>query len=155
MRCDSQEALDRRKVAAFMAEDHFSAAAAQAGYTLRLQRRLGEVRDAATRENAGQLSEHPPPAAPPVPPPAAARFTTERTKDRFSLPRLATGPWPLLCILAVQAGLSLRLVWSNTAYQDEALYLWAGRLEWAHWLHGATVPDFATYFSGSPAASGG
>jgi hypothetical protein len=149
LRCDSQEALDRRKVAAFMAEDHFSAAA-QAGYTLRLQRRLGEVRDAETRENAGQLSEHLPPAAPPVPPPAAARLTTERTKDRFSLPRLATGPWPLLCILAVQAGLSLRLVWSNTAYQDEALYLWAGRLEWAHWLYGATVPDFATYFSGSP-----
>jgi 4-amino-4-deoxy-L-arabinose transferase-like glycosyltransferase len=50
----------------------------------------------------------------------------------------------------MQAGLSLRLVWSNTAYQDEALYLWAGHLEWAHWLHGAPVPDFATYFSGVP-----
>ncbi len=50
----------------------------------------------------------------------------------------------------IQAGLSLRLVWSNTAYQDEALYLWAGHLEWAHWLHAAAVPDFASYFSGAP-----
>ena len=50
----------------------------------------------------------------------------------------------------IQAGLSLRLVWSNTAYQDEALYLWAGHLEWAHWLHGVAVPDFASYFSGAP-----
>jgi hypothetical protein len=53
-------------------------------------------------------------------------------------------------ILAVQAALSVRLVWSNTAFTDEALYLWAGHLEWAHWLHGAPVPVFATYFSGAP-----
>ena len=71
-------------------------------------------------------------------------------KGRFSRPRLATGPWPLVGILVIQAGLSLRLVWSNTAYQDEALYLWAGHLEWAHWLHGVAVPDFASYFSGAP-----
>jgi 4-amino-4-deoxy-L-arabinose transferase-like glycosyltransferase len=57
---------------------------------------------------------------------------------------------PLLLILSVQAALSLRLIWSNTAFQDEALYLWAGRLEWDHWLHHAPVPDFATYFSGAP-----
>jgi len=59
---------------------------------------------------------------------------------------------PLLAVLCVQAGLSLRLVWSNTAFQDEALYLWAGRLEWAHWLHGAALPNYAfqTYFSGAP-----
>ena len=42
------------------------------------------------------------------------------------------------------------MVWSNTAFQDEALYLWAGRLEWAHWLHGAPIPAFATWFSGAP-----
>jgi hypothetical protein len=58
--------------------------------------------------------------------------------------------WLLPAILAVQAGLSLRLVWSNTAFQDEALYLWAGHLEWAHWLHGMPVPSFPSYFSGSP-----
>ena len=42
------------------------------------------------------------------------------------------------------------MVWFNTAFQDEALYLWAGRLEWAHWLHGAPIPVFATWFSGAP-----
>src|ERR1700733_1129549 len=66
------------------------------------------------------------------------------------LARLAAGPWPLLGIIVVQALLCLRLVWSNTAFQDEGLYLWAGRLEWAHWLHGGSVPDFPAYFSGAP-----
>jgi hypothetical protein len=58
--------------------------------------------------------------------------------------------WPLLAVLAVQAGLSARLVRADTAFQDEAAYLWAGHLEWAHWLHGASVPPFSSYFSGSP-----
>jgi 4-amino-4-deoxy-L-arabinose transferase-like glycosyltransferase len=64
--------------------------------------------------------------------------------------RVRALPWPLLAILTVQAALSLRMVWSNTAFQDEALYLWAGRLEWAHWLHGAPIPVFPTWFSGAP-----
>ena len=51
-----------------------------------------------------------------------------------SLPRVPA--LPLLIILTVQVILSLRLIWSNTAFSDEALYLWAGRLELAHWLHG-------------------
>lgn len=59
-------------------------------------------------------------------------------------------PWPLLAVLAVQAGLSLRLVWTNTAFQDEALYLWAGHLEIAHWLHGTPIPEFPPFFSGAP-----
>ena len=58
--------------------------------------------------------------------------------------------WPLLVVLAVQAALSLRLVRADTAFQDEATYLWAGHLEWAHWLHGAVIPPFASYFSGAP-----
>ena len=53
-------------------------------------------------------------------------------------------------ILTIQALLSLRLVWSNTAFPDEALYLWSGRLEWSHWLHATPIPNFPTYFSGSP-----
>jgi hypothetical protein len=57
----------------------------------------------------------------------------------------------LTVILVVEAVLSLRLVWSNTAFSDEALYLWAGRLEWSHWLHNTPIPSFANYFSGSPA----
>jgi hypothetical protein len=60
------------------------------------------------------------------------------------------GAWPLLGVLAVQAGLSLRLLRADTASQSEALYLHAGHLEWAHWLHGAPVPPFPTYFSGAP-----
>jgi hypothetical protein len=64
---------------------------------------------------------------------------------------LAVGTrWPLTVVLAVQAALTLRLIWSNTAFSDEALYLWAGRLELAHLTSGAPVPAFPTYFSGSP-----
>jgi hypothetical protein len=58
-------------------------------------------------------------------------------------------PW-LLVVLAVQALLSLRLVWSDTADTNEALNLWAGHLEWLHWLHGAPIPAFPLYFSGAP-----
>src|SRR5262245_54645476 len=46
--------------------------------------------------------------------------------------------WPLLAVLAVQLALSLRLVWSSTAFQDEGLYLRAGHLEWARLLHGTS-----------------
>ena len=73
--------------------------------------------------------------------------------DRTHLRRWVVAvPRPLLAVLAIQAVLSLRLVWSNTAFQDEALYLWAGHLEWAHWLHGTdiSVAALPTYFSGAP-----
>ena len=40
--------------------------------------------------------------------------------------------WPLLIVLLVQAALSLRLVRADTAFQDEATYLWTGHLEWAN-----------------------
>jgi hypothetical protein len=53
-------------------------------------------------------------------------------------------------VLAVQAALSLRLLRADTASQSEALYLNAGHLEWAHWLHGVPIPAFPTYFSGAP-----
>jgi putative flippase GtrA len=59
-------------------------------------------------------------------------------------------PWPLVVILAAQAIMSLRLIWSNTAFLDEATYLFAGHVQLAHWLHGAVAPDYATYFSGAP-----
>ncbi len=70
--------------------------------------------------------------------------------DRQRWQRLTSGPWPLVAILVGQAALSLRLVWSNTAFGDEALYLWAGHLEWTHWEYGTPVPNFAAYFSGAP-----
>ena len=58
--------------------------------------------------------------------------------------------WPLLPVLIVQALLTLRLVRADTAYQDEGLYLWAGHLQWANWLHGTAIPPFPYYFSGAP-----
>jgi len=55
----------------------------------------------------------------------------------------------LLIILCAQALLSLRL--HNTAFEDEAQYLYAGRIELAHLLHGAPLQvNFTSYFSGSP-----
>lgn len=55
----------------------------------------------------------------------------------------------LFGILVVQALLSLQL--QNTAFQDEALYLYAGHLQLDHLQHGGPAPsEFTTYFSGSP-----
>jgi Dolichyl-phosphate-mannose-protein mannosyltransferase len=66
------------------------------------------------------------------------------------LSRYVPSWWPLVLVLAVQAGFSLRLVRADTAFQDEATYLWAGHLEWANWLHGTPLPPFSAYFSGAP-----
>jgi len=59
-------------------------------------------------------------------------------------------PWPLLAVLGVQTALSVSVVRARTAFGDEALYLNAGHLEWAHWLHGTQTPDYQTWFSGAP-----
>jgi hypothetical protein len=78
----------------------------------------------------------------------------EATASSHRLERTAKlrvpGSWPLVAILVVQALLSLRLVRADTAFEDEALYLWAGHLEWAHLLHGTPLPQFPSYFSGAP-----
>lgn len=66
------------------------------------------------------------------------------TRRRTVISRLA-----LLGILCLQAALSLRL--RNSAFQDEALYLYVGRLEIVHLLHGAPLRvNYADYFSGAP-----
>ncbi len=55
----------------------------------------------------------------------------------------------LFAIMCVQAALTLRM--SNTAFEDEALYLYSGHLELAHLLHGAALQgNYASYFSGAP-----
>jgi hypothetical protein len=59
-------------------------------------------------------------------------------------------PWPLLAVLGAQAGLSLRLIWSNTAYQDEGLYLWTGHLEITHLLYHVPIPQEQYILSGAP-----
>jgi hypothetical protein len=67
------------------------------------------------------------------------------------LRRLLSSPaWALALVLVVQAALSLRLIWSATAYIDEGLYLSVGHLELNHFLHGAAIPNVASFMSGSP-----
>jgi hypothetical protein len=84
-----------------------------------------------------------------VAPPAAGAVAAGATQPARGAPRAG---WALAAVLLVQAGLSVRLVWTGTADQDEAGYLWAGHLEWAHWLHAAPVPDLGTALSGAPVA---
>jgi dolichyl-phosphate-mannose-protein mannosyltransferase len=90
-----------------------------------------------------------PPAVAPQPAAQTAAGTHAAPRRRTARLR-APGSWPLLAVLAVQAALSLRLTGADTAFQDEALYLWAGHLEWAWLLHGTPVPPFPSYFSGAP-----
>jgi hypothetical protein len=56
----------------------------------------------------------------------------------------------LSAILLVQIGLTLRL--HNTAFQDEALYLFAGNVEIDHFMNGTDIGSygFENYFSGAP-----
>ena len=55
----------------------------------------------------------------------------------------------LLLIMVLQAALTLRM--SNTAFEDEGLYLYVGHLEIRHLLHGAALQgDYPSYFSGAP-----
>jgi 4-amino-4-deoxy-L-arabinose transferase-like glycosyltransferase len=56
----------------------------------------------------------------------------------------------LFAILGVQAALSVRLLRLNTAFVDEATYIYAGHQELNHWVHGWAIPAYATYFSGAP-----
>jgi Dolichyl-phosphate-mannose-protein mannosyltransferase len=70
------------------------------------------------------------------------RLLTDVTMSRWSLP----------LILAFQALLSWVLL-RNTAFQDEALYIYAGRQIWQHWLHGLPLGEtYSYYFSGYPYA---
>jgi hypothetical protein len=82
----------------------------------------------------------------------APRGTEGNQRELLRQRRLRVKPdsLALLLVLAGQVYLGLPLIRSNTAFQDEALYLWAGRLQWAHWIHGAPVPPLAEYFSGAP-----
>jgi hypothetical protein len=97
-----------------------------------------------TTRQATEDSDTSAPDAAPAAPAAGSRWEG-RVLARH-LPRW----WPLAAVLVVQAALSLRLVRADTAFQDEATYLWVGHLEWAHWLHGTPLPPFSSYFSGAP-----
>jgi 4-amino-4-deoxy-L-arabinose transferase-like glycosyltransferase len=54
-----------------------------------------------------------------------------------------------MLILAMQAVVSLAML-HNTAFQDEALYLYAGRQIIHHWNGGPVPPNYAFYLSGYP-----
>jgi hypothetical protein len=82
----------------------------------------------------------------------AARLVDAKLKVRRS-PSLSwrTIVHPLSAVCLLQAALSLSLVWSNTAFTDEAEFLWGGRLEISHWLHGTPLPSvLGNNFFGSP-----
>jgi Dolichyl-phosphate-mannose-protein mannosyltransferase len=84
----------------------------------------------------------------PASPRVARRVESRAEPATARLPVPAS--WSLVLILIVQAVLSARLIRADTAFQDEALYLWAGHLEWANLLHSTAVPQFPSYFSGAP-----
>ena len=63
--------------------------------------------------------------------------------------RPLAGHWPVIGILALQVVVSLTAL-HNTAFQDEALYLYAGRQIIHHWNGGPVPIDYAFYFSGYP-----
>jgi hypothetical protein len=109
--------------------------------------RLPDAAELVVLDRPGQAA--PPDTAPPGR--LAARRAKAAQQQRDAWHRfIQSQTLPLAVILTVQALLSLRLIWSNTAFTDEGLYLWSGRLEWAHWLHGTPIPNFPSYFSGSP-----
>lgn len=108
-------------------------------------------------------SYHGPTIAPQRPQPAGAHAPT--TPIHVIMPgppsharrtRLRAIPWLLLAVLAVQVALSARLVWSNTAFVDEATYIYAGHQEiHSIFTNGSfTVPGqngyYQAYFSGAP-----
>jgi 4-amino-4-deoxy-L-arabinose transferase-like glycosyltransferase len=65
------------------------------------------------------------------------------------LPHGLVGRLPLVAILMLQIILAYRL--TNTAFQDEALYVFAGHRELGLLLHGTPTYDtYASYFSGAP-----
>ena len=72
---------------------------------------------------------------------------SHRTRERLAL---LLSLWPLLPILVVQSVFAWRLVVTNTAFLDEATYMWSGRLVVDHFLHGRKLPEFQTFFSGAP-----
>ena len=90
-------------------------------------------------------------AAPSAATTPADLIAAAREAPRARWVSLTRVPWPLAVILAIQACMALRLVWSNTAFIDEATYLYTGSQELRHWFLGAPVQDYQTFLSGSPA----
>ncbi len=92
-----------------------------------------------TREGAG--TGH----SPYSPLPQVKKITRKRPLTNETLVR-----WSLPLVLAFQALFSWVLL-QNTAFQDEALYVYAGRQIWQGWLSGHPFHEYySVYFSGNP-----
>jgi hypothetical protein len=82
----------------------------------------------------------------------AASRATHRSSGTRPVGRRSLKPgtrWPLFVALLGQAVLSLTLL-SRPLVLDESTYIDAGRVEIAHWLHGARTLPYARVFSGAP-----
>ncbi|MFB6891080.1 glycosyltransferase family 39 protein [Kitasatospora sp. NPDC056327] len=98
----------------------------------------GEAGDGAVGDGPAEAPGY---TLPPVP---EASWTLDSGRRRSWISRAL-----LLGILLIQTAMSVRL--SNTAFQDEALYMYAGHAQLSHWLYDTPVPkDYNTYFSGAP-----
>lgn len=74
----------------------------------------------------------------------------KRITRKQQLSSVILSRWSLPLILVFQALLSWTLL-QNTAFQDEGLYLYAGRQIWQFWLGGPhLLDDYSYYFSGNP-----
>jgi 4-amino-4-deoxy-L-arabinose transferase-like glycosyltransferase len=73
----------------------------------------------------------------------------DAARGRFGLSARWRSRLPLAAVLIAQASIAVTL--TNTAFVDEACYLFSGHTEWAS-LFGGPAPsmDYATFFSGSP-----
>ena len=77
---------------------------------------------------------------------SAIRHINRTRVKAFALPAF----WPLILVLGLQAAISLMTL-HNTAFQDEGLYLYAGRQIIHYWMGGPVPLDrYAFYFSGYP-----
>src|SRR5262249_25216063 len=80
-----------------------------------------------------------------IPSPGIRHITRKQVKGS-ALPSF----WPLILLLALQAIISMATL-HNTAFQDEGLYLYAGRQIIHYWMGGPVPLDhYAFYFSGYP-----
>jgi hypothetical protein len=105
----------------------------------------------ATRENrfVGLDDDEPGPRHQPGPRSARhhRRATEQQRAPRSRRTWVSLGVLALIMVL--QALLTLRM--TNTAFEDEGLYLYVGHLEIGHFLHGAALQgDYPSYFSGAP-----
>jgi Dolichyl-phosphate-mannose-protein mannosyltransferase len=106
---------------------------------------LGAVLPNATRENRFVgLDDHP------VQGPRSARHhRVTRPPRATSSRRVWVSRGVLVAVMVLQALLTLRM--SNTAFEDEGLYLYVGHLEIRHFLDGAALQgNYPSYFSGAP-----